>query len=85
METHDLDGRGLGIASVEAMDVRLPIVAWAIDDNYPQFILRSYGDSGFIDDGSRETISGAISRMIRDAEYRTTVIQSQRAFVNEIY
>ena len=85
VETHDLDGRGLGITSVEAMDAGVPIVAWAIDDNYPQFSLRSYGDSGFIDDGSPETISGAIIRMIRDAEYRATVIQSQRALVDEIY
>ena len=85
VETHDLDGRGLGITSVEAMDAGVPIVAWAIDNNYPQFSLRSYGESGFIDDGSPETIANAIIRMIKDDAFRSEVIKSQRALVDEIY
>lgn len=85
LETHDLDGRGLGITSVEAMDAGVPIVAWAIDDNYPQFSLRSYGESGFIDDGSPETIATTIKRFINDKQYRDTVIRSQRALVDDIY
>ena len=85
VETHDLDGRGLGITSVEAMDAGLPIVAWAIDDNYPQFSLRSYGESGFIDDGLPSTIANAISRMIKDVDYREVVIRSQRLLVDDIY
>lgn len=85
LETHDLDGLGLGITSVEAMDAGVPIVAWSVDDNYPQFSLRSYGASGFIDDGSAETIAGAISRIINDKEHRSAVIHSQRALVDDIY
>lgn len=85
VETHDLDGRGLGITSVEAMDAGVPIVAWAIDNNYPQFSLRSYGESGFIDDGSPETIAGMITRVIKDDNYRSAVIKSQRALVDDVY
>jgi glycosyltransferase involved in cell wall biosynthesis len=85
VEIHDLDGRGLGITSVEAMDAGVPIVAWAIDNNYPQFSLRSYGDSGFIDDGSPETIASAIRRLVEDSEFRSSVVQSQRALVDDIY
>jgi len=85
VEIHDLDGRGLGITSVEAMDAGIPIVAWAIDNNYPQFSLRSYGDSGFIDDGSPETIASAISRLVEDSEFRSSVVRSQRALVDDIY
>ena len=85
VETHDLDGLGLGITSVEAMDAGVPIVAWAIDDNYPQFSLRSYGESGFINDGSPETIAGMITRVIKDDSYRSAVIKSQRALVDDIY
>lgn len=85
VETHDLDGLGLGITSVEAMDAGVPIVAWAIDDNYPQFSLRSYGDNGFIDDGSADTIAGAISKLLIDEEFKTRVIMSQRRLVDEIY
>ena len=85
VETHDLDGLGLGITSVEAMDAGVPIVAWAIDDNYPQFSLRSYGESGFIDDGSPSTIANAVARMIKDVDYREAVISSQRLLVDDIY
>jgi glycosyltransferase involved in cell wall biosynthesis len=85
LETHDLDGLGLGITSVEAMDAGVPIVAWSVDDNYPQFSLRSYGENGFIDDGSPSTIANAITRMIKDVDYRKAVIHSQRLLVDDIY
>jgi glycosyltransferase involved in cell wall biosynthesis len=85
VETHDLDGRGLGITSVEAMDAGVPIVAWSVDDNYPQFSLRSYGENGFIDDGSPSTIANAILRMIKDVDFREAVIRSQRSLVDDIY
>lgn len=85
VEIHDLDGRGLGITSVEAMDAGVPIVAWAIDDNYPQFSYRSYGPSGFIDDGSPETIAAAIENLLLDESYREAVVRSQRSLVDEIY
>ena len=85
VETHDLDGLGLGITSVEAMDAGVPIVAWAVDDNYPQFSLRSYGPSGFIDDGKPETIADKIIQIISDESYRSTILDSQRRLVDEIY
>lgn len=85
VETHDLDGRGLGITSVEAMDAGVPIVAWAVDDNYPQFSLRGYGKSGFIDDGSPESITAMIDRILSDKEYCTDVMSSQRKLVDDIY
>lgn len=85
IETHDLDGRGLGITSVEAMDAGVPIVAWAVDDNFPQFSFRSYGPSGFIDDGNPETIAEKIDQIISDESYRSTILDSQRRLVDEIY
>jgi glycosyltransferase involved in cell wall biosynthesis len=85
IETHDLDGRGLGITSVEAMDAGVPIVAWAIDDNFPQFSFRSYGPSGFIDDGNPKTIADKIDQIISDENYRSTILDSQRRLVDEIY
>ena len=63
----------------------MPIVAWSVDDNYPQFSLRSYGENGFIDDGSPSTIANAIIRLIKDVDHRNAVIHSQRLLVNDIY
>ena len=85
VEIHDLDGKGLGITSVEAMDAGVPIVAWAIDDNYPQFSLRSYGPSGFIEDGTPESIAARVVRILNDREFRDKVVDSQRRLVDEIY
>ena len=85
IETHDLDGRGLGITSVEAMDAGVPIVAWAVDDNFPQFSFRSYGPSGFIDDGNPKTIADKIDQIMSDEIYRSTILDSQRRLVDDIY
>lgn len=85
LETHDLDGRGLGITSVEAMDAGVPIVAWAVDDNYPQFSLRGYGPSGFVDDGSPETIAKKIRDILTDETLKSEIVKSQRKLVDEIY
>ena len=85
VETHDLDGRGLGITSVEAMDAGVPIVAWVDDNNYPGVSLRGYGQNGFIDDGEPTTIARMISLMLRDERYRESAIQSQFALVKDIY
>ena len=85
VETHDLNGLGLGITSVEAMDAGVPIVAWAVDDNYPQFSLRSYGTSGFIENGDPESIAEKIDEILSNKEIRNAVVQSQRKLVDEIY
>lgn len=85
IEAHDLDGRGLGITSVEAMDAGVPIVAWAVDDNFPQFSFRGYGPSGFIDDGKPETIADKIQQIVSDENHRSEIVRSQRKLVDEIY
>ena len=85
VETHDLDGRGLGITSVEAMDAEVPIVAWATDDNFPQYRLRSYGPSGLIDDGEPSTIAQKIEQLITDEDFRRTAIESQTQLVRDVY
>jgi glycosyltransferase involved in cell wall biosynthesis len=85
VEIHDLDGRGLGITSVEAMDAGVPIIAWATDDNYPQFSLRGYGPTGLIGDGNAESIMAALDRILTDENFRDEVKNSQRRLVHQIY
>jgi glycosyltransferase involved in cell wall biosynthesis len=85
VEAHDLDGLGLGITSVEAMDAGVPIVAWSVDDNYPQFSLRGYGPSGFIDDGEPETIASKIDEILTSRDFRDAVVSSQRLLVDDIF
>ena len=85
LETHDLNGLGLGITSVEAMDAGVPIVAWAVDDNYPNMSLRGFGESGFIDDGTPETVAHKIHQLLSDESYRARVVTNQRNLVDSVF
>jgi glycosyltransferase involved in cell wall biosynthesis len=85
IEMHDLDGRGLGITSVEAMAAGVPIVAWAIDNNYPGVSLRSFGVSGFIEDGEPESIAAKVCLILEDEHTRQEVIDTQRKIVDTVY
>lgn len=85
VESHDLDGKGLGITSVEAMDAGVPIIAWVVDDNYPGISLRSYEVTGFVEDGEPATISNAIDKLISDPDVRYSVIAAQEKLIKDLY
>ena len=85
IELHDLNGLGLGITSVEAMDAGVPIVAWVSRDNYPQHDLFGFGSTGFIHDGSPETIASMVDQLLADGSFRSTVIDTQYKIVDQIY
>jgi len=85
IEIHDLDGRGLGITSIEAMDAGVPIVAWINDRNYPQLSLGSFGVSGFIEDCEPQTLAKAVIRMLDDQSFRDEVLQTQRRILAEVF
>jgi len=85
IELHDLDGRGLGITSVEAMAAGVPIVAWAIDNNYPGVSLRSFGVSGFIEDGEPESIAEKVNLVLANEKVREDVVATQKKIVEAVY
>jgi len=85
IELHDLDGRGLGITSVEAMAAGVPIVAWAIDNNYPGVSLRSFGVSGFIEDGEPESIADKVNLILTNKKVREDVVATQKKIVEAVY
>lgn len=85
VEIHDVDGRGLGITSVEAMDAGVPIVAWINDQNYPHISLKSFGDCGFAEDAEPRTIAGLVLRLLQDEKFRSTAIETQHRIVAEVF
>ena len=85
VEAHDLNGMGLGITSIEAMDAGVPIVAWINDRNYPQLSLSSFGVSGFIPDGEPETVASAVLRMLEDESFRAEVLRTQQRILMEVF
>lgn len=85
VEAHDLQGLGLGITSLEAMAAGTPIVAWAVDDNYPGYSLRKHSGIAFIDCDDPEVIAQACLTLISDADARTRAIKAQHDLVAELF
>lgn len=85
VETHDLQGLGLGITTVEAMAAGVPVVAFATDDNYPGISLRSYDGLKFLDSGQPREIASAILEVALNDEARDKAIDAQRRLVAEIF
>jgi glycosyltransferase involved in cell wall biosynthesis len=85
LEAHDLDGRGLGITSIEAMDAQVPIVAWVNRTVPPHDQLLKYEPLALIDDGEPETIAEMVHRLLSDNSFRRRVIATQDAVVREIF
>ena len=85
LETHDLDGRGLGITSIEAMDAGVPIVAWVNQSMPPHDQLTRFSTLALLDDGEPQTIAAMIDRLLTDQEFREIVVSTQRTVVREIF
>jgi glycosyltransferase involved in cell wall biosynthesis len=85
IELHDLQGYGLGIGSLEAIDAEVPIVAYAKDDNIPGVSLRSYCPDGFVQQNDAKTISSVVSKVLTDSEFRNRILQEQKQLLNDVY
>lgn len=85
VETHDLDGRGLGITSIEAMAAETPIVAWVSRENYPGINLESFGPLGFLRGGEPEQIASMISKVLRDKQFASQVVKTQLKLVSNVF
>lgn len=85
LEAHDLDGRGLGITSIEAMDARVPIVAWVNRAVPPHDQLLKYEPLALISDGEPATIAEMVHRLLSDESFRARVTATQDAVVREIF
>lgn len=85
LESHDLDGRGLGITSVEAMDAQVPIVAWVNRTMPPHDQLQKFSPLALLDDGNPEKIAEMVDRLLSDKDFRSRVIDTQDVVVREVF
>jgi len=85
LEAHDLDGRGLGITSIEAMDAQVPIVAWVNRTMPPHDQLLRYSPLALINDGEPDTIAQMVHRLLTDDIFRSSVIKTQDTVISEIF
>ena len=83
IEVHDLQGHGLGTASLEVMAAGVPIVAALRPDNFPGITLRSGRDLMIVPLGDERALADAVVRLLDDRELAARLAEGQRQLVLE--
>jgi len=81
IESHDLQGYGLGTASLEVMGSGVPVVATVRSDNFPGLELRSWENIVIVPSDDPDALADAMARLLRDKELATRIASGQRQFV----
>jgi glycosyltransferase involved in cell wall biosynthesis len=83
VEVHDLQGLGLGTASLEVMAAGVPVVAALRADNFPGVTLRSGENITMVRIGDDRALADAIVHLLADHEMAARVAEGQRRLVAE--
>ena len=81
VESHDLDGHGLGITTMEVMAARVPIFARVRRDVFPGVDLDQWPELQIVESAEPEAIAESICRLLRSADFRAEVAERQFDFV----
>ncbi|MCC6528316.1 MAG: glycosyltransferase family 4 protein [Polyangiaceae bacterium] len=81
VEAHDLEGWGLGTASLEVMAAGVPVVAAVRTDNFPGLELRDGESVVLVPQGDPEALAQALARLLLDPVHRAEMGRRQAAFV----
>jgi glycosyltransferase involved in cell wall biosynthesis len=82
VESHDLDGHGLGITTMEVMAARVPIFARVRRDVFPGIDLNQWPLLQIVETADPRTIADSICHLLGSADFRARVGASQFEFVN---
>ncbi|MBI4699949.1 MAG: glycosyltransferase family 4 protein [Deltaproteobacteria bacterium] len=80
VETHDLEGWGLGTASMEVMAAGVPVVASVRTDNFPGLELRDRDSLVLVPRGDATALADTLAALLADAELRHEMGRRQAAF-----
>src|ERR1700688_10432 len=83
VEAHDLQGYGLGTASLEVMASGVPVVSVVHPDNFPGLELRNWEDNVIVPPDDPDALAGAVVRLLQDRELASRVGSGQRRFIEE--
>jgi glycosyltransferase involved in cell wall biosynthesis len=83
VEAHDLQGYGLGTASLEVMAAGVPVVAALRPDNFPGINLRSGQDLLIVPLGDERALADAIVQLLDDRELAARLAEGQRRLILE--
>jgi glycosyltransferase involved in cell wall biosynthesis len=85
VESHDLDGHGLGITTMEVMAARVPIFARVRRDVFPGIDLDQWPELQIVESAEPHAIAEVICNLLRSAEFRAKVADRQWEFVNRYF
>lgn len=85
LEVHDIQGFGLGIASLEPIDAGVPIVAYVRNDNLDGIDLHEICPEGLMPDNRPETIASLIQRVLSDGDFRKQLMAGQKELLEKVY
>jgi glycosyltransferase involved in cell wall biosynthesis len=82
VETHDLQGYGMGTATLESMAAGVPVVAAVRADNFPGVDLKSGTNCVLVPPGDSDALASALVGLLRDAHARTRIAAAQTSLVS---
>jgi 1,2-diacylglycerol 3-alpha-glucosyltransferase len=83
VEIHDLQGHGLGTASLEVLGAGVPVVAVVRPDNFPGVTLRSWENIVLVGPDHPRSLAEAVVRLLDDRELAGHVAAGQQRLVRE--
>jgi len=83
VETHDLQGYGLGTASLETMAAGVPVVACVPEDNFLDLRLRSGHDLVLVPPDDPRALANAVAALLDDPDRAARIGRGGRALVRE--
>jgi len=81
IECHDLQGYGMGTATLESMAAGVPVVVAVRPDNFPGIDLISGEHCVLVPQGDIDAIAGAITKLLRDPADRARIGESGRSLI----
>ena len=83
VEIHDLQGHGLGTASLEVLGAGIPVVAVVRPDNFPGISLRSWENIVLVGPDDPRSLADAIGHLLDDPELAKRVAAGQQRLVRD--
>jgi glycosyltransferase involved in cell wall biosynthesis len=85
VESHDLDGHGLGITTMEVMAAGVPIFARVRRDVFPGIDLDDWPELHIVEEADPAAIADSICELLESADLRAKVAERQFEFVNTYF
>jgi glycosyltransferase involved in cell wall biosynthesis len=83
VEAHDLEGWGLGTASMEVMAAGVPVVASVDTDNFPGIEMRDRQDILLVPRGNPQVLAETMAELLSRPDFRREMGQNQAAFARK--